>query len=117
MPRVHRRLERKRKAIPGQGRAAAQRVGVSLGTSDVVRSPMPGSTSLRYSFTGISSRLQDSITDRIAATLGPALALPTCSQFLRPSATGRMEFSARLFDRSTCPYSKQRLSLNHMLSV
>ena len=44
---------------------------------------------------------EDSTTERIAATFGPAFALPTCSQFFRPSATGRIEFSARLLDNST----------------
>ena len=40
-------------------------------------------------------------TDKMAATLGPDVALPTCSQFFLPSATGRMEFSAMLLDSST----------------
>ena len=43
----------------------------------------------------------DSITDKMAATLGPDCALPTWSQFLRPKAIGRMQFSARLFDNLT----------------
>src|SRR6266496_2411134 len=46
--------------------------------------------------TGAPSLRQDSTTERIAATLGPACALPTCSQFFLPRATGRIEFSARL---------------------
>jgi hypothetical protein len=37
-----------------------------------------------------------STTERIAAILGPAWGLPMCIQFFRPSATGRIEFSARL---------------------
>jgi hypothetical protein len=45
---------------------------------------------------GILSRLQLSTTDRMAATRGPACWLPMCIQFLRPSATRRIEFSARL---------------------
>ena len=44
---------------------------------------------------------QDSTAERMAATLGPDWGLPTCSQFLRPKAMGRMEFSARLLDNST----------------
>jgi len=36
---------------------------------------------------------------------------------LRPSATGRIEFSAKLLDSSTCSYSKQRSSFDHMFSV
>ena len=32
----------------------------------------------------------------MAATRGPASLLPTCTQFFRPSATGRIAFSARL---------------------
>jgi hypothetical protein len=50
-------------------------------------------------------------------TLGPALVLPTWSQFLRPSATGGIEFSARLLDNSTSAWSKQRRSFGHILSV
>src|SRR5207249_12244327 len=42
---------------------------------------------------GAPRRRQDSTTERIAATFGPACALPTCNQFLRPGATGRIEFS------------------------
>ena len=45
--------------------------------------------------------------------LRPALTLPTCSQFFLPSAQGRIEFSAMLFDNSTSPSSKQRASRSH----
>jgi hypothetical protein len=48
--------------------------------------------------TGTPSRRQDSTTDRIAATLGPDFALPTCNQFFLPNAIGRIEFSATLLD-------------------
>ena len=74
--------------IHGERRAAAQRAGVREPTSDILRRARPGSTATRYSFTGTPSRRQDSITDKIAATFGPDCALPTCSQFLRPKATG-----------------------------
>src|ERR1044071_2130693 len=86
---------------PGQSREAAQRAGVSSATSESLRCEIPGSTASRYSLAGTPNRRQDSITDNIAATLGPACTLPTCSQFLRPSATPRIEFSARLLDNST----------------
>src|SRR4029453_10781522 len=82
-----------------------------------MRRSNPGSTPARYSFTGAPIRRHDSTTERIAATFGPAFTLPTCSQFFRPSATGRMEFSARLLDSSTSSYSRQRTSLGHLLGV
>src|SRR5437870_6035692 len=85
--------EGKRQRKPGedQARPADQRAGVRLETSEIVRWFNPGNTAARYSFTGTSSRRQDSTTERIAATLGPDWALPTCSQFFLPSATGRIE--------------------------
>jgi len=86
---------------PGQGRGAHQRAGVSKATSESFRRFMPGKMSIRYSFTGAPNLRQDSTTETIAATFGPACALPTCNQFLRPKATGRIEFSARLLDSST----------------
>src|SRR5437667_409152 len=97
-------VESKRQRKPGedQARPADQRAGVRLETSEIVRWFNPGNTAARYSFTGTSSRRQDSTTERIAATFGPDWALPTCSQFFLPSATGRIEFSARLLDSSTC---------------
>ena len=82
-------------------RAAAQRRGVNRAISVTLRRERPGRMSSRYSFSGARNRRQDSTTERIAATLGPASGLPTCSQFLRPRATGRIEFSARLLDSST----------------
>jgi hypothetical protein len=95
----------KRLANPGadQARPADQRAGVRFDSWLSVRRFNPGKTAARHSLTGTSSRRQDSTTERIAATFGPACALPTCSQFLRPSATGRIEFSARLLDSSTSP--------------
>jgi hypothetical protein len=74
---------------------------VRLPTSESVRRFNPGSTAVKYCFTGTPSLRQDSTTERIAATLGPACALPTCSQFFLPYATGRIEFFARLLDSST----------------
>ena len=50
---------------------------------------------------------------RIAATLGPACGLPMCIQFLRPNATGRIEFSARLLLSSSSGYSRNRVSFLH----
>jgi len=84
-----------------QSRVFAQRAGVKRATSDNFRRFMPGRTSSKYSFADTASRRHDSTTEIIAATFGPACALPTCSQFLRPNATGRIEFSARLLDNST----------------
>jgi hypothetical protein len=57
---------------------------------------------------GRPSLRQLSTTERIAATFGPACALPTWIQFLRPIEMGRMEFSARLFDSSSSGYSRNR---------
>lgn len=57
----------------------------------------PGSTAARYSRTGICIRRQLSTTERIAAILGPACALPTCTQFFLPTATARNARSALLF--------------------
>src|SRR4051812_37795533 len=91
----------KRQTNPGLNRAADQLAGVSRAISESFRPSRPGRTSSRYSLTGALSLRQDSTIERIAATFGPALALPTCSQFFRPSAIGRIEFSARLFDSST----------------
>ena len=54
-------------------------------------------------------RRQLSTTERIAATFPPACALPTWSQFLRPKATGRIEFSARLLLNSSSGYSRKRV--------
>src|SRR5712691_8442528 len=95
-------VESKRQRNPGedQSRWADQRAGVRFATWLSVRRFNPGRTAVRYSFTGAPSRRQDSTTERIAATFGPACTLPTCSQFLRPKATGRIEFSAKLFDNS-----------------
>jgi hypothetical protein len=53
----------------------------------------------------------------MAATFGPACGLPTCSQFFRPTATGRMEFSARLLLSSSSGYSRKRVSLGQSASV
>ncbi len=50
----------------------------------------------KYGRTGTFSLRQLSMTERMAATRGPACGLPIWIQFLRPIATGRMEFSARL---------------------
>jgi hypothetical protein len=45
---------------------------------------------------GSLSLRQLSTTERMAAILGPARALPTWIQFFLPIAMGHMEFSARL---------------------
>src|SRR5690242_18301171 len=84
-----------------QIRADAQRLGVNSAITESLRPSRPGKIASRYSLLGTPSRRQDSTMERIAATFGPAWALPTCSQFLRPKATGRIEFSARLLDSST----------------
>ena len=56
-------------------------------------------------------------TEKIAATFGPAAALPMWIQFLLPIAMGRMEFSARLLDNSSSGYWRNRVSLFHSASV
>ncbi len=40
-----------------------------------------------------------------------------CNQFFRPSATGRIEFSARLLLNSSSGYSKNRVSFFHSVSA
>jgi hypothetical protein len=50
----------------------------------------------RKSRNGGLNRRQLSTTERIAAVFGPACELPIWILFLRPRATGRIEFSARL---------------------
>ena len=81
-------------------RADDHRAGVSRATSAIFRRSNPGNTVSRYSFAGAPCRRHDSMTERIAATFGPALALPTCSHFLRPSATPHNQFSFRSLDNS-----------------
>jgi hypothetical protein len=54
---------------------------------------------------------------RITATFGPALTLLTCDEFLRPNATGGMEFSARLLGNSTCSYSRHHARFGHIFKV
>jgi hypothetical protein len=44
---------------------------------------------------------QLSTTERMAAIVGAACGLPTSIQFLRPIATGRIDFSARLLASAT----------------
>ncbi len=51
--------------------------------------PSLGNTSVRYSLRWMSRRRQVSMIDAMAATFGPASALPRCNQCLRPSASGR----------------------------
>ncbi len=65
---------------------------------------MPGIIASRYSFAEIPNRRHDSTAERIAATFGPDAWLPACSQFFLSSATGRIEFSAKLFDNSTSEF-------------
>jgi len=57
------------------------------------------------------------IGKKIAATFGPAWALPMWIQFFLPIAMGRIEFSARLLDNSSSGYSRNRVSLFHSASV
>ena len=40
-----------------------------------------------------------------------------CIQFLRPNATGRIEFSARLLLSSSSGYSRNRVSFLHSVSA
>ena len=70
--------------------------GVSSLTRFAGKFSKPGSTALRYSRTGICSLRHVSTIEMMAATRGPAYSLPTWIQFLRPIATGRIEFSVAL---------------------
>src|SRR4029077_1782593 len=70
--------------------------GVSSLTRFAGKFSMPGSTALRYSRTGICSLRHVSTIEMMAAPRGPACSLPTWIQFLRPIATGRIEFSVAL---------------------
>ncbi len=62
-------------------------------------------------------RRQVSTIGMMAATLGPASWLPRWIQFLRPRATGRIAFSARLLESSNSGYSRKRLSRLQCVSV
>ena|ERR1017187_5878814 len=73
----------------------------------------PGRTAAKYWRIGRPSLRQLSTMEKIAATLGPASLLPRCTQFFRPMATGRMEFSARLFDSSSTGYLDPTLGWSH----
>src|SRR5215469_5429521 len=75
---------------------AAQAVGVRSDKRCNCTLANPGSTAARYSRTGSLIRRQVSMIERIAAIFGPACGSPTWIQFLRPTAIGRMEFSAKL---------------------
>jgi Transposase len=75
---------------------AKHAAGVSSLTRFAGKFSKPGSTALRYSRTGICSLRQVSTIEMMAATRGPACSLPTWIQFLRPMATGRIEFSVAL---------------------
>src|SRR6202521_6213700 len=70
--------------------------GVSSLTRLAGKFSRPGSMALRYSRTGTCSLRQVSTIEIMAATRGPACSLPTWIQFLRPIATGRIEFSVAL---------------------
>jgi hypothetical protein len=72
--------------------------GASSGRSWIGRSASPGRIRARYSPTGSFSprRFRPTHLGRIAAMFGPAYKLPMWVRFLRPRATGRIEFSARL---------------------
>src|SRR5258708_902386 len=77
----------------------------------------PGETAEKYSRTGSFNLRQLSTTERIAATFGSASGLPMCIQFLRPRATGRIEFSARLVLSSNSGYSRKRVSFFQSVSA
>jgi hypothetical protein len=77
----------------------------------------PGSTALRYSLAGTCCLRHVSTVEMMAATRGPACSLPTWIQFLRPMATGRIEFSVALLLSSSSGWSRKRLSRFHSLSV
>jgi hypothetical protein len=90
----------------GQRFCEAQAIGVSWGRRWMGVSARPGRTAAKYSRTGMFIRRQVSTTERMVAILGPACWLPMWIRFLRPSATGRMEFSARLLLSSGSGYSR-----------
>src|SRR5687767_12132502 len=92
---------------------AAHAAGVHWFTRCTGRFARPGSTETRYSRIGSFRRRQVSTTERMAATFGPACSLPTWIQFLRPSTSGRMEFSARLLLSSIWGYSRKRINFDH----
>src|SRR6266446_4455389 len=56
----------------------------------------PGESGKSNRAPGLAARGSFPRLKKIAATFGPANGLPMCIQFFRPSATGRMEFSARI---------------------
>ena len=95
----------------------AQAAGVRPASRWIEVSASPGKTAARYSRIGIPIRRQLSTTDKMAATFGPACRLPTWIQFFRPSATGRIEFSARLLLSSSSGCSRKRVSRGHRVSV
>src|SRR5260370_10901530 len=101
----------------GERFCEAQAIGVSWGRRWMGVSARPGRTAAKYSRTGMFIRRQVSTTERMAATLGPACSLPMWIQFLRPSATGRMEFSARLLLSSSSGYSRNRVSFLQSVSA
>src|SRR5665213_1091640 len=100
-----------------QRRDEAHAAGVSSPTRWMGTLARPGNTEPRYSRTGSFIRRQLSMTDRMAATFGPACSLPRWIQFFRPRATPRIEFSARLLLSSSSGCSRNRVSLCHSDSV
>jgi len=80
----------------------AQAAGVSSAVWLIGRSANPDRIEIRYLRRGMLSRRHVATIDTIAATRGPASLLPMWIQFLRPSATGRIAFSARLLLNSNC---------------
>src|SRR5208283_4361395 len=85
------------------GCAAFQAVGVNSATRVMGQSPSLGRTSLRYWRKLMSRRRQVSTIEAMAATFGPACSLPICSQFLRPSTSGRSAPSHQLLSASSRP--------------
>ena len=56
----------------------------------IERLAIPGRIEAKYCRKGTLSRRQLSMTERMAATFGPAYSLPAWIQFFRPSVMGRM---------------------------
>src|SRR5271156_647633 len=99
--------------VQREERCAAHAMGVSSATRLAGHVGILGRTSSRYSLTLILRRRHVSITELIAAIRGPASSLPICSQFLRPSATGRIAFSHQLLSISTSPWFTYTSILDH----
>lgn len=71
-----------------------------------------GNTFSRHSHPIAQTRVQISNTDRIFATIGPALSVPICKQFFRPSATSHGPSTKKLA-RKTAGISRERHLPSH----